>query len=125
MVQAIWQLELELVGDFTDSVSQHLHACGVGITGDDQELVPAESDHRVGVARAGLEDLGKSQQSSVANVVVPSVVDQLEVIQIEKQQAKRTPALGMLTALHVDHASVAKPSERIRQCLELGALECF
>ena len=125
VVQPVGEFELEFLGDFRNPVSKHFHAVRIGVAGNDEELVPTQPDHGIGVARAGLKDLGKAEQCLISNVMIPCVIDLLEVIEIEQEKSKCTAALCMLSPLYMDHSAVSESGKGIGECFELGSLEGF
>jgi hypothetical protein len=67
----------------------------VGIAGvleDDGELVPAHAGRQVGGADALAQAAGDLDQHDVARLVAVGVVDRLEVVEVQHQQAHRDPA---------------------------------
>jgi hypothetical protein len=50
---------------------------------DDGELIPTQTRHRVPLAHARCQPIGRGHQKSIADGMAQCVVDQLEVVQIE------------------------------------------
>jgi hypothetical protein len=63
----------------------------VGLGEQDGELLAADARRHVYAARAGLQRVGEAAQHVVAHVVAVRVVDPLEVVNVEHQQAKGAP----------------------------------
>ena len=58
-----------------------------------RELVAAQTGSGVALAQGGGEARGDRLQYTVARVVTESVVDVLEIVEVEKQNGRRTTSL--------------------------------
>ena len=75
---------------------EHPLADGAGDVGtavhDDGELVAADARHDVAGPDAAAQPLGEHEQQLVAGGVAAAVVDGLEVVEVDEQQAHRAAA---------------------------------
>ncbi len=85
----------------------------------DAELVPAEAGDDVARAQVGAQPRRDRPQQRVAGVVTHAVVDQLEVVEVEEEDADRRPGgrgAPQRVAQRVDEAEpVGEPGQRVVQ----------
>ncbi len=96
--------------------------CDVGTPfDDDRELVAAESGHRVTGTNGVQQAVGRTDQQFVPNRMTEAVVDQLEVIEVDRDNANRAAVAlaqlhGMVESL-VEQGAVGQPGQRVAQRL--------
>jgi hypothetical protein len=87
------------------------------LLGDHDELVPAETPQRIGVADHAVQSRGDSSQELIASAVTEGVVDRLEVVEIDKQRRHRSltapRAREHLLDSIQDQRAVWEPGERV------------
>jgi len=81
---------LELALHARRQLDRHPLVCLVGA--HDDELVPAETRHEILVADDGPDSLRRLDEEAVAGLVTEAVVDDLEAVEVDEQQAHRAPS---------------------------------
>ena len=72
---------------FQDALTDVGNALGqAGVTDDDDELVTTQPRHRIAVADAGFQPPGHLDQQLVPHIVAETVVDRLEMVEIDEQK---------------------------------------
>ncbi len=80
----------------------------VGLDEEDDELVPAVADHRVGIPDAGAQDRSHLHQHAAADKMPVGVVDPLEKVDVHEEDAEEVPVpFGALHLPIEDHVEVA------------------
>ena len=114
-----------LVEHLQNFLGHHLGlACGIGGHGTQlfqhhHKLIPPQPGHGVHIAHAFLQAAGHLLEQQVPHVVAQGVVQDLEVVQVNKQQGTvvtmaRTASHGMLQAVD-QHAPVRQAGQRIKE----------
>ena len=86
---------------------------------DDGELVAADAGHHVAGAHAAAQPLGEDEQEFVAGGVAATVVDALEVVEVDEQHAHVSPALQHPVGDLLEQRAVGQPGEGVAEHLVL------
>ena len=86
---------------------------------DDGELVAADAGDDVTGAHAAAQPLGEHEQELVAGGVTAAVVDVLEVVEVDEQQAHRTAALQDPVGDLLEQGAVGQAGQRVAEHLVL------
>jgi len=85
---------------------------------DDDELVPAQARHRIGLAHAGADAARRLHQEFVAHTVPERIIDFLETVEVNIQQchgAAGAPRfLDFLSQPVVEHVAVGQAGQLIK-----------
>ena len=104
-----------------------LHRTGsVGVGHQDGELVAADAEGAIGVARHLADQAAHLAQQVVAGGMAVRLVDHLEIVEVDQQQrhghlVARIP-LELTVELLLEGAVVAQPGQRVTQRIGLGRL---
>src|SRR5262249_15551648 len=92
-----------------------------GIRQDDHKLIPTPAAHHVGTAHRVGEPESHLLEELVAPIVPIAIVDRLQAVQVEDQQAEWTPAANGRLDGFFGAAAITQSSEWIRFCQGLSS----
>ena len=112
---------LELVAD---ALRHAMRLLGGGVRQQAAELLAADAEQEIGRPDAGVDQVDEARQHIVAAGMAEAVVERLEVVEVEEQQAERRALVGVALqqprAARHEGAPVERAGQRIG--LRLGAL---
>lgn len=95
-----------------DSFTQEDRFCGRGLRQENGEFISTKSRHDVGSPNAVLEDFCDCQERIISGLVAETVIDRLEVINVDAQYAGRLTVIPIVACLQREAGSKVTTVEK-------------